>query len=172
MQILPPPPNESFGYFDNYIQKAPHQDLMEGLKESSEEFLNFIDKISDSQLDFRYQPDKWNIREIVQHIIDCERVFSYRALTFARGDKTPLPGFEENDYARESNSSSRDITDLMIEFKAVRKATIELYKSFDESMIDARGIANNRELSVRAIGFIMIGHVLHHQEIIIERYLL
>jgi hypothetical protein len=171
MIITPPSPKESFGYFDKYMQKAAYQDLIQGLKESSEEFLNFIDKISDTQLDFRYQPDKWNIREIVQHIIDCERVFSYRALSFARKDKTPLPGFEENDYARESNSSARDITDLMVEFKTVRKATIELYKSFDESMIDAKGTANNNELTPRAIGFIMIGHVAHHQEIIQERYL-
>jgi hypothetical protein len=93
-------------------------------------------------------------------------------LRFARKDKTPLPGFEENDYAVESHSSNRDITDLMMEFKAVRKATIELYKSFDESMIDAKGTANNKELTVRAIGFIIIGHAIHHQEIIKERYLI
>ena len=171
MIIIPPPANESFGYFDKYLQKVQYEDLIEGLKDSSEAFLNFIDKISDRQLDFRYQLGKWNIREIVQHIIDCERVFSYRALTFARKDKTALPGFEENDYAKESNSSNRDITDLMIEFKTVRKATVELYKSFDEAMIDAKGTANNNELSVRAIGFIIIGHAAHHQEIIKEKYL-
>src|ERR1017187_1041335 len=172
MQILQPNANESFGYYDKYIQKVPYEDLIQGLKESTEEFLNFIDKISDSQLDYRYQPDKWSIREVVQHVIDCERVFAYRTLRFARKDKTPLPGFEENDYAVESHSSNRDITDLMMEFKAVRKATIELYKSFDESMIDAKGTANNKELTVRAIGFIIIGHALHHQEIIKERYLI
>ncbi len=171
MIITPLLPNESYGYYDRYIKKVPYQDLIHGLKESSEEFLNFIDKISDTKLDFRYQPDKWNVREIMQHVIDCERVFAYRALRFARKDKTPLAGFEEDDYARESNSGNRDITDLMVEYKNVRKATIDLYKSFDESMIDQRGLANNLEISVRALGFIMIGHQIHHQEVIKEKYL-
>ena len=171
MIITPPLPSESYGYYDKYILKVPYQDLVQGLKESSEEFLSFIDKISDTKLDYRYQHDKWNIRQVVQHIIDCERVFAYRALRFARRDKTPLPGFEEDDYARESNSAKRDITEMMLEYKNVRKATIDLYKSFDESMIDQRGTANNLEISVRALGYIMIGHQLHHQEVIKEKYL-
>ncbi len=169
--ISPPLPTETFGYFDKYVAKSNYEDLIFGLKDSSEEFLNFIDKISDTKLNFRYAEGKWNIREIMQHIIDCERVFVYRALVFARRDKTPMPSFEEDDYARESNSGNRDITDLMIEYKAVRKATIELYKSFDETMLEERGAPNKNNISVRAMGFIIIGHQVHHQEVIRERYL-
>ncbi len=171
MIISPPKKTESFGYFDRYINKVPYKDLIKGFDESYGDFFDFIDDLPEETLNFRYQPDKWTIKEIIGHIIDCERVFAYRAMRFGRGDKTPLPGFDENEYAKNSNAGKRNIDELVVEFADVRDATESLFLSFDEEMLDSRGKANDIEVSVRALGFMIVGHQLHHLEIIKERYI-
>lgn len=164
--------NEYPEYFGTYINKVESEDLIEALEENLDDFTNFIENIvPDSKYEFRYQPEKWSIKEIVQHIIDAERIFAYRALRMARFDKTPLPGFEENDYVPVSESDKRTMDDLIREFVLVRKSTIELFESFSDEMMKSIGVASGKEVSVRAIGYIISGHCIHHQQVIKERYL-
>lgn len=122
-------------------------------------------------LNFKYQPNKWTIKEVVGHITDTERIFQYRALRFARKDKTPLPGFDEVHFGNTSNAGQRDIQRLMAEFVAVRQSTILLFNSFEADMLDEKGTASNLEISTRAISFAILGHCIHHIEILDERYL-
>jgi uncharacterized damage-inducible protein DinB len=123
------------------------------------------------KFDYRYAEGKWTIKEIIQHIIDTERIFSYRALRISRNDKTPLPGFEENDYVDNTDANKRGLQELLTELSAVRHATLLLFKSFSEEQLARIGIASENEISVRAIGFIIIGHQKHHQKVFEERYL-
>jgi hypothetical protein len=123
------------------------------------------------KFDFRYAEGKWTIKDIIQHLIDAERVFSYRAMRISRNDKTPLPGFEENDYVENTNANGRSIQDLLTELSAVRQSTLLLFKSFSEEQFGRIGVASNADVSVRAIGFIIIGHQKHHQKVFQERYL-
>ena len=123
------------------------------------------------KFDYRYAEGKWTIKDIIQHIIDAERIFSYRALRFARNDKAELPGFEENEYVEEANGNQRSIMELLTELSSVRHATLLLFKSFNEEQVCRVGIASNNPMSVRAIGFVIIGHQNHHQKIFEERYL-
>ena len=134
----------------------------------TEAFLNAIPK---DKLEYRYAEGKWTVKEIIQHIIDTERIFAYRALRVARNDKTALPGFEENDYALTGNANARTLESLLAEYKAVRQATIALFNSFSDDMLKHIGTASNSPISARAIGFIIIGHEAHHCNVIKERYL-
>ena len=170
MIITPPSSNQSFGYFDRYISKANYPDLLNGLIDSKKMFAEFINHKTETELNYRYLPDKWTIKEIVGHIIDCEIVFAYRALRFARMDKTPLHSFDENNFAKYSNAGTRNSIDLINHYETVRDATICFFKSIDETMLDNMGRAGDNNISVRAIGFIIIGHQAHHVEIINERY--
>jgi DinB superfamily len=131
----------------------------------------FFKSIPEDKIDYRYAEGKWSIKEIVGHLIDNERVMSYRALAISRNEKQSLPGFDENDYIRESNYSKRNYSDLVEELKKVRESNILMFKNFSEEILDRRGVANNSEVTVRAILFIIAGHELHHINIIKERYL-
>jgi hypothetical protein len=117
-----------------------------------------------------YAPGKWTAKDIIQHLIDAERVFSYRAMRFARNDKTQLPGFEENDYAVTANASKRNMDDLLDEYYLVRNSTIKLFKSFTDEMLMREGVIPSGNVSVLAIGFIMPGHTIHHLNVLKERY--
>lgn len=127
--------------------------------------------LSEEQLNYKYQVGKWSIKEVIGHIIDTERIFAYRALCFARKDKTPLPGYDEVLFGDTSNAVQRNIQKLIAEFVAVRQATILLFESFNEEMLEERGVASNFEISVRAMGFAILGHCVHHLQVIDERYL-
>ena len=133
--------------------------------------MNFFDTIPESKHDHAYAVGKWTLKEMLQHIIDAERVFTYRCLSFSRKDKQELPGFEENEWASASNAASRNWTDLIEEFKAVRKATEYLFASFNEEQLNSSGIVNKNSIYVLALGFICVGHCNHHRTIIEERYL-
>jgi uncharacterized damage-inducible protein DinB len=119
---------------------------------------------------FRYAPGKWTVKEVLGHITDTERIFAYRALRFARSDKTPLPGFEQDDYVKNGAFAGRTLADLTEEFAAVRSASIALYRSFNEEAWPRRGLANQKEMTVRALAFITAGHQIHHRVILEERY--
>ena len=123
------------------------------------------------KFDYRYAEGKWTIKDIIQHIIDAERIFSYRALRISRNDQTPLPGFEENSYVMQTNANARSIQQLLTEMAALRQSTLLLFKSFTLEQLQLIGTASDNPISVRAIGFIMIGHQKHHQRIFKERYL-
>jgi uncharacterized damage-inducible protein DinB len=158
-------------FYDNYIKSNITEDLQEALLTSRRKLLKLAKKISEKQSDFAYAEGKWTIKELLQHIIDVERVFCYRALSFVRKDAAPLPGFDENSWAANSKAFNRKWKDLVSEFKSVRKASIAFFENLDDEQLSSAGIANNNESNVIGIGFVVSGHVLHHCKIIKERYL-
>ncbi len=163
--------NEYAGHFGTYIKQAGEGKLVEELEISLHEFIRFVQNIPMDKFDYRYAEGKWTIKEIIQHVIDTERIFAYRALRFSRNDKTPLPSFEEQDYADNTDANSRSIQDLLTEFSAVRHSNLLLYKSLSEEQLKRIGTASNNPISVRALGFVIIGHQKHHQKVFEERYL-
>jgi uncharacterized damage-inducible protein DinB len=165
-------PNEHAAYFSTYINQVSEEyTLIEELEISVHRLIKFVQNIPMDKFDYRYAEGKWTIKDILQHIIDTERIFAYRALRIARNDKTALPGFDENSYADEANGSSRSIQSLLTELAIVRQATIALFKSFSADDLIRSGTASDKPISVRAIGFIIIGHQNHHQKVFEERYL-
>lgn len=162
---------EYANFFEPYMSKVGEVDLIEELEISVHRLIKFVQNIPMDKFDYVYAEGKWTIKDILQHIIDAERIFSYRALRIARRDKTPLPGFDEDDYALVANGSKRTIIDLLTELAVVRQATLSLFKTFSDDDLMQIGIASNNPISVRAIGFIIIGHQNHHQQIFNERYL-
>ena len=165
-------PEEFAGHFATYInQVSSEYTLIEELEISVHRFIKFVQHIPMDKFDYRYAEGKWIIKDIIQHLIDAERIFGYRALRFARNDKTELPGFEENDYVDYANANKRSIHDLLSELAVVRQATLSLFKSFSNEELVRIGIASNKPMSVRALGFIIIGHQNHHQRVFEERYL-
>lgn len=164
--------NEYGAYYYNYLKLVSNEyNLVEELEISLHRFIKFVQDIPMDKFDYRYAEGKWTIKDIIQHIIDAERVFSYRALRFARNDATELPGYDEDDFADFANGSQRSIMDLLNELSAVRYATLSLFKSFNSEQLVRIGIASKNPMSVRAAGFIIIGHQNHHQQVFKERYL-
>ena len=164
-------PNEYASYYEQYIKQSGKSSLLVALKESSDALNAIFATISDEKMNYRYANDKWTIKELLLHIIDTERVFAYRALRFARGDKTNLPGFEQDDYVVRSEANSRSKASLLNEYNAQRVSTIALFSSFDDEMLMFIGNANGNPMSVRALGFVTAGHEAHHCNILKERYL-
>ena len=162
---------EYASFYAPYIAMLSDENLIENLEISVHEFIKFVQNIPLDKFDYSYQVGKWTIKDIIQHLIDSERVFAYRSLRIARADKTPLPGFDENSFANYTNATARSIQDLLSEMAVVRQSTLSLFKSFSANQLLSIGVASDNEISVRAIGFIIIGHQKHHQKIFIERYL-
>ena len=165
------PVKEYAEYFFPYISVLGEVTLIEELEISLHEFIRFVQNIPMDKFDYRYAEGKWTIKEIIQHVIDTERIFAYRALRISRNDQTPLPGFDENNYINNTEADKRGLQDLLTELSAVRHSNIFLFKSFSEQQLQRTGIASNAGISVRAIGFIMIGHQKHHQKVFEEKYL-
>lgn len=158
-------------FYHNYINHVPEADLMTAFKNQTTLFTEFLESIPANKIDYAYAPGKWTIKEVLQHIIDAERVFTYRSLRFARKDSTPLPGFDENLFAKNAKADKRKWSELIEEFKNLRKATIFLFGSLDDEQLEEAGISNHYSNYVLAFGYIVIGHPLHHMRIIKERYL-
>ena len=158
-------------FYQNYVRLVPEGSLKELFEKHQTNMISYLKEVPEDKWNYRYAEGKWTIKEMVQHIIDAERIFTYRALRFARKDSTPLPGFEENEYAAASKADKRTINDLIEELSAVQKSTSFLYDSFDDEQLDQTGTANNNKISVRNLGYILIGHTLHHKKILQERYL-
>jgi uncharacterized damage-inducible protein DinB len=165
------PTNEYSAFNATYIQALENVNLIEELEICLHDFIRFVQNIPMDKFDYRYAEGKWTIKDIIQHIIDAERIFSYRALRISRNDQTPLPGFEENSYVMQTNANARSIQQLLTEMAALRQSTLLLFKSFTLEQLQLIGTASDNPISVRAIGFIMIGHQKHHQRIFKERYL-
>ncbi|MCV9932768.1 DinB family protein [Flavobacterium sp. LS1R47] len=163
--------NEYSGGFTTYVQEAGNVNLIEELEISLHDFIKFVQNIPMDKFDYRYAEGKWTIKEIIQHIIDTERIFAYRALRFSRNDKTALASFEENDYVDNTNANARGLQDLLTELSAVRHSNLLFYKSLSEEQLKRIGTASNNQMSVRALGFVIIGHQKHHQKVFQERYL-
>lgn len=171
MIITPPAIEEYAPYYSTYIHKVKEADLVKALAQNSQTFSAFISALPTNKLEYRYAAGKWTIKEIIVHLADAERIFAYRALRFARKDKTPLAGFDENEYVPESYANERPLTDLLEEWQSVRQATTTLFASVNQDAATRKGLANGSEMSVRALGFAIVGHTMHHQSIIKERYL-
>ncbi len=166
------PASSTYGdYYKNYVALVPQEELSAALEESASVPSEFWNSIPEEKGDYRYEEGKWSIKELLQHIIDTERIFSYRALAFARGEQTALPGYDENEYADRCLADARTLSDMVNELLAVRKSTIMLFKSFDDGVLDNIGKASGSNLSVRAAGFIIVGHEIHHMNVVKERYL-
>lgn len=166
-----PATDEHAPYYEKYISLVPSGDILETMRGQLDETLALLLSLTEEQAESRYAPDKWSIKEVVGHIIDTERVFGARAFRFARGDKQPLPGFDQDDYARTANFHERQLSDICEEFEHVRRANLSLFGSLSEEAWLRRGVANDNEVSVRALAYIMAGHERHHVQIIKERYL-
>ena len=159
------------GHFQRYIDQVPETESLSAIINQGPEIMPFLSTISEEKSMYAYAEGKWTIKELLQHIIDAERIFTYRALCIARGEKENLPGFEENDYAANSFANNRRWDSLVKEFLTVRQSTELLFKSFTEEMLDNLGTSNNKTIDVSSIGFIIAGHYYHHKKILLERYL-
>ena len=166
-----PSSNEYAPFYETYISLVPEADLQQAMKNSIQEMKSFLESIPRDKADYAYAPGKWSIKQLIQHVVDAERVFAYRALCVARGEKQNLPGFDENEYARTAEVSHRNLADLGDEFVAVRISSIRLFNSFTPEALVEMGTANGKPITARALGFIIIGHWRHHQRILRERYL-
>ena len=154
-----------------YFEAAPHDDMLVALSTSTRQFKKLLKKMPKKKIDYAYAEGKWTIREVLQHIIDAEKVFSFRALWFTRQDVSPLPGFDENSWAATSKAASRKWKDLVEEFFTVRSATQTFFESLDDEQLKTIGTANSNQMNVGGLGFVCAGHVIHHIRIIKERYL-
>ena len=158
-------------FYKNYIKQIEETDLLQALRISGHRMVEVVHSIPVAKQDYRYADGKWSVRELLCHVIDAERIFTYRALRFGRNDKTQLEGFEENDYATQANAHNRSLSSIADEMARLRGSTIDLYQSFSPEMIMRKGIANKNEISVMALGFIIAGHETHHRKVLLERYL-
>ncbi|MEM8885438.1 MAG: DinB family protein [Planctomycetota bacterium] len=166
-----PESHEYGAYYGGYIDRVPDGDILATLASQREEFLSLVRSVPEERGGHRYAPGKWSIRELLGHLVDTERVLGYRALVIARGDATPLPGFEQDDYVEGGHFDRRTIADLADEFEALRRSHEILFTSFDDEVWVRSGTASESPFSTRALAWIMAGHVFHHADILAARYL-
>jgi hypothetical protein len=152
-------------------RSSPGNDVLAAFEDQRRQTLLLLSGRTDSDGDFRYAPDKWNLKEVLGHVNDTERIMSYRALRISRGDKTPMEGFEQDDYVRNAPFARLTLSDLIEDYIAVRRATVSLFRNLDEQAWTPRGTASNNEVTVRALAYIIAGHELHHRKIMEEKYL-
>ncbi|MFZ0359181.1 MAG: DinB family protein [Terriglobales bacterium] len=168
---LRPQPGEYAPYYEKYLSQIESNDILSTLDDQRRQMLLLLSGRTEADGDLRYAPDKWSLKEVLGHINDTERIMAYRALRIARGDATPLAGFEQDDYVRNGPFSDRSLADLIEDYIAVRRATITLFRNLDEAAFARRGVANKNDVTVRALAYIIAGHELHHRRIIEEKYL-
>ena len=166
-----PQAGEYAEFYAKYVALIPSTDILGTLEGQRLVMSQLLGARSEREGNFRYAPDKWTVKEVIGHIADSERIFAYRALRFARGDGTPLSGFEQDDYVKNGGFSERTLADLAEEFAEVRGATVALLSGLDGAAWQRRGLANQNEVSVRALAYIIAGHELHHRRILEESYL-
>jgi len=166
-----PQPTEYAAYYEKYVSLVPGTDILGVLEAQGMLMAQLLGARSEREGNFRYAPDKWTLKEVVGHISDTERVFAYRALRISRNDKTPMEGFEQDDYVKNGGFNDRTLVDLAGEFSQVRGATLALYLGLSGDAWQRRGVANKNEVTVRALAFIIAGHELHHRRILEEKYL-
>ena len=165
-----PTPDEFAPFYAAYIRLVPDGDVLESLEKQRKETAKLFGGIPEAKGGHRYAPDKWSIKGVVGHVIDSERVFSYRALSIGRGDPTPLPGFDEKAWAEHSNFDDRTLKDLVAEYGWVREATVALLRALPAEAWTRRGTANNNAVTVRALAWVIAGHERHHLKVLRERY--
>lgn len=157
-------------FYQGYIKAAGTGELVPLLLKSGDDFITFCRRLTEQQGLYKYAPDKWSIKDLILHLTDSERVFAYRAMRFARNDNTELSGFDQDLYVPEGKADDRSIHNLISEFTNVRAASVDLFTSFSQEIRQRKGIASGVEMSVEMIGYIISGHLIHHMNIIQERY--
>lgn len=168
----PPGPDEYAPTHAGYVQRVPPGDLLATLTRQLDATVEMLDAAGESRGGYRYAPDKWSVKEVVGHVIDTERVMAYRALRGARGDRTPLPSFEQDDFVRATNFDRLAMRELIEHFRLVRLSTLALFRSLTDEELLRRGIASNAAFTPRGLGFVIAGHERHHQIQLQERYAL
>lgn len=166
-----PATTEYATYYERYVSLVPEGDILDTLRRQLESTLELLRGIDEEKSDSRYAEGKWSIKELVGHVTDGERIFGYRALRFARGDETPLPGFEQDDYVSNGNFADYSLSELAAEFELVRLANLSLFRHLDEAAWERSGEASENLVSVRALAYLLAGHEAHHMRILRERYL-
>ena len=165
-----PDASEYAPFYHGYVTMVPDGDVVELVRSTGREVLEALGRIPETRGDHRYGPDKWTIREVIGHLIDAERIFTYRALRVARGDRTPLAAFDENEFVKTAGSEARTLASLTRELGAVREATAQLFESLPDEAWGRSGIASGKDVSLRALAYITTGHAMHHLRILRERY--
>jgi hypothetical protein len=169
--IAPPDASEYASYYNTYISLVGGRDILATLKQVGGEAASFYSGLSEEQADHRYAPGKWTIREVLGHVIDTERIMTYRALRFSRNDATNLPGFNQEPYVQYGPYGRFPLPDLIDEFSCVRQASLFLFSRLDEAAWMRAGTADNKQITVRSLAYIVAGHELHHRKIVQEKYL-
>jgi|HubBroStandDraft_2_1064218.scaffolds.fasta_scaffold02950_8 hypothetical protein len=170
LTIARPEPGEYAPYYERYISLVPGSDSLGTLDAQRRQTMVLLCGRDESEGDFRYAPDKWSAKEVLGHVCDTERIFAYRALRIARGDRTPIEGFEQDDYVKHGPFATAPLAEIIEDYIAVRRATLTLLRNLDEAAWMRRGVANKNEVSVRALAYIIAGHELHHRRILEEKY--
>jgi hypothetical protein len=166
-----PAADEHAPYYARYVEAVPDGEILVLLRDQLAETEALLREFRGDRENHRYAPDKWSVKEVVGHMADTERIFAYRALRFARGDRTPLPGYEQDDFVRGANFGVRALPEIAGELRSVRMASITLFAGLSAEALLRRGMANNVEFSVRALAWIIAGHERHHARVIREKYL-
>ena len=166
-----PDKNEYAPFYEGYINDVIGNDPFRNLENQYQEIQSILQSLPEEEANYAYSEGKWTVKEVLGHMIDTERIMSYRALCISRKEKQSLPGFEQDDYVKEANFKERTITNLLEDYRTVRKSTISLFKSFTENMYNQRGSANNKDVTVLALLYIIAGHEMHHLKILKEKYL-
>jgi uncharacterized damage-inducible protein DinB len=166
-----PDKNDYAPFYAGYVDALEGDNGIEILVSQSTATQELLNSFSESKGNYAYAEGKWTVKEVVGHLMDAERIFAYRALSIARGEKKPLPGYDQDEYVKTGNFNKRQLFDLNYEFRLLRESNILLFRGFDEYMMNQRGIANDKEVTVRALLFIIAGHEKHHMKILKERYL-
>jgi len=170
MSIERPKPGEYNAYYDRYISLIPGTDILSTLSSQAPKTIALLSARSEQEGELRYAPGKWSVKEAFGHLIDTERIMSYRALRIARNDRTPLAGFDQDDFVRDGPYSELRLVGLVEEFKNVRAATLAFFRNLRDQDWTRRGVANNHDITVRALAYIIAGHELHHRNLLEERY--
>jgi uncharacterized damage-inducible protein DinB len=170
LKIARPEPGDYAPYYDRYISLVPGSDILATLDTQRRQTMMLLCGRDESEGDFRYAPDKWSAKQVVGHVCDTERIFAYRALRISRGDRTPIEGYEQDDYVRNGPFAAIGLEELIEDYIAVRRATLTLLRNLDESAWRRRGIANKNEVTVTALAYMIAGHELHHRQILEEKY--
>ena len=165
-----PQPDEYGSFYAGYIARVPDGDVLDLLARQSEDTQALLGSLSPDRAAYRYQPGKWSVTEVAGHLCDAERVFAYRALCFARGDQTPLPGFDETAYVPIAAFDRRGLADILAELRCLRQATLFLFRGLDEAAGPRRGVANGHPMTTRAAAYVIAGHERHHLEVLRTRY--
>ena len=166
-----PRPGDYSTYYETYIKLIEGEDILRILNDQSKRTQEILNSFSEHRGNYRYAEGKWTVKEVVGHLLDTERVFAYRALCIARGEKKSLPGFDQDDYVKEGNFNRRELFDLNYEFRLLRESNLLLFRTFTPDMLKLKGFANESSVTVLAILFMIAGHEKHHMNVLREKYM-